>query len=72
MFLPSEYDRLNPFTSEKGIKDYLEYIARQKNLMQAKTPEQLQRIEQIFNRQNGVGYRRRRNLLPQIGNFIGL
>lgn len=39
LYLPSEYDRLNPFTSETGIKDYLQYIGRQKNSMQGKTPQ---------------------------------
>jgi hypothetical protein len=28
IFLPSEYDRLNPSTSNDGIKDYMDYLAQ--------------------------------------------
>lgn len=33
IYLPSEYDRLNPTTAEKGLQDYLEYIEQFKKKM---------------------------------------
>lgn len=33
LFLPSEYDRLNPTTQEEGLEDYRKYMERKKEEM---------------------------------------
>jgi hypothetical protein len=41
VFLPSEYDRLNPATSEQAVEDYMNYLAEYKKKMEEKTPEEI-------------------------------
>ena len=44
IYLPSEYDRLNPSTSEKAIKAHMDYIENYKNSLENKSEEEKKKI----------------------------
>ncbi len=37
--MPSEYDRMNPATKKKALKDYIEFIEKEKQQLNKKSPE---------------------------------
>ena len=51
IFFPSEYDRLNPKTSKKAVKEYIEFIADYKENLEKKDPAEKKAAEAEFKKQ---------------------
>lgn len=70
IFLPSEYDRLNPATSEEALAEFMEYIKVQRQRIQERRDEgEAKRLEQIFIKQMGRG-RQINSILPTFGGLL--
>jgi hypothetical protein len=72
IFLPSEYDRLNPATSENGIKDYLKYVKEYGKTVENLTPEEVRQIEMQLFRNLGMGGGPTNDSVPDFMNYINM
>lgn len=55
IFFSSEYDRLNPATSDVAGEEYQQYLKEFMRRLKSKSPEEQKRIQQKFDSQNGMG-----------------
>jgi hypothetical protein len=66
IFLPSEYDRLNPATAEQSIEEYIQFInGKQKEFSKKNLSDQFDIINNF--RKQGKRYHRRQHNLPFLG-----
>jgi hypothetical protein len=73
VFLPSEYDRLNPATSAKAVGDYMNYLAEYGQKVHALSPEEARKIEELFARQLLIGGLKNEPVLPPtLMTYVGL